>query len=285
MNLQDTAESYAPNLFILGAAKCGTTSLYELLKSHPEVFMSDIKEPGYFCEEFRKIATYENYLHLYKNSNIFPIRGEASHTYLTTPEAANKIHKHYPNAKFLLILRNPAERAHSLFWHMRKGRFESIKKFENALKIEDKRYYSLTFRNECPHYFYNYMYYRSGLYGNQLERYYSLYDTNQFHIITLNQLTNSFTKTMQGICQFLNINENYVFEQTLANEGKRFISRELQKIYFHNKYVYFLLGKTNLIRLNQLKIPELNEKTKKELMEQYAGDQELLYRLCGVKFT
>lgn len=285
MILENTAKPFAPNLFILGSAKCGTTSLYELLKAHPDVYMPELKEPGYFCDDFRKISSFQSYLNLFKTEEAFPIRGEASHSYLTTPSSAGKIHEHYPTAKFILILRNPAERAHSLYWHMRKGRFENIRTFEEALEIENDRYYSLVFRNECPHYFYNFMYFRSGLYGSQIERYFSLFGREQFHIITTNQLSDSFAETMKGICDFLNIDNTHTFTPIHTNQAKRFISRRIQKLYYHNKYLHFFLGKTNLIRLNQLRVPKLSERTKKQLMSRYAEDQELLNRLCGVKFT
>mgnify|MGYP003974473255 FL=1 len=88
-----------PNLFIIGASKCATTSIWSILSQHPDVFMSKVKEPNYFCWDNYK-EKYYWYLSLFEQSKNEKIIGEASPIYsesLTFPDIANKIHKLNPN--------------------------------------------------------------------------------------------------------------------------------------------------------------------------------------------
>ncbi len=113
-----------PNFFIVGAPRCGTTSLYEYLKSVPEIFMSPMKEPGYFSatnipenSRLRPIRKKENYLKLFEKANGQKIIGEASPRYLFDPDAPKLIKEVSPEARILISLRDPVDRvfSHYLF--------------------------------------------------------------------------------------------------------------------------------------------------------------------------
>ena len=106
-----------PNFFIVGAAKAGTTSLYQYLKQIPGIYMSPVKEPHYFSRRvipddhhYRPIRDKEKYLSLFKKVNNEKVVGEASPTYLRDPEAPRLIHQVSPNARILISLRDPIER-------------------------------------------------------------------------------------------------------------------------------------------------------------------------------
>jgi hypothetical protein len=94
----------------------------------------------------------------------------------------------FSDAKFIDILRNPADRAHSLYHHIRRDGYEKKATFEGALAAEEERVRSRAFKRNCPQYYYNFLYFRSGLYGEQIERYLSFFARHQFHFLTLNQL-------------------------------------------------------------------------------------------------
>jgi hypothetical protein len=115
-----------PNLFIVGTGRAGTTSLYNYLKQHPEVFMSPIKEPQYFLRkdiyEFHDgidiekiISDFGEYVSLFKGGEHKKIRGEASALYLYSKSATHEIYELIPDAKIIISLRNPIERALSYF--------------------------------------------------------------------------------------------------------------------------------------------------------------------------
>ena len=93
-----------PNLFIVGAAKSGTTSLHSYLRSHPQIYMSEPKEPHYFCTDFHRssdllkgtqsgfgMRSKEDYLALFEGVNDSKLVGEASASYLHSKEAASNI--------------------------------------------------------------------------------------------------------------------------------------------------------------------------------------------------
>src|SRR5258708_108403 len=141
--------SALPNFFIVGAPKAGTTSLYYYLGQHPDVYMSPVKEPNYFAEEIRLcnigaqwqdwaqrendslqqyllgpmqekrfggiVSNWTDYLKLFQNVNGEKAIGEASVCYLWSRTAARNIASTTPNAKIIMVLRNPVDRAFSQY--------------------------------------------------------------------------------------------------------------------------------------------------------------------------
>ena len=131
-----------PNFFIVGAPKAGTTSLYHLLDQHPQIYMSPVKEPCYFASEIRPenfsaeheprirreaqelrqissgpmlekrfsgvVSKWDDYLKLFQNATNEKAIGEASVRYLWSQTAAQNIISRVPNAKIIIVLRDPA---------------------------------------------------------------------------------------------------------------------------------------------------------------------------------
>jgi hypothetical protein len=129
-----------PNFFIIGTGKAGTTSLYHYLRQHPQIFMSPVKEPSYFApeicvenlgESFRRhvrrmsrgnlrswlVKEWDEYLELFQNVRNETAIGEASVAYLWSKTAARNIASAIPDARIVMILRDPAERAFSQYMH------------------------------------------------------------------------------------------------------------------------------------------------------------------------
>jgi hypothetical protein len=110
-----------PNLFIVGVAHAGTTSLWRNLGSHPEIWMSPVKEPNFFSgvrwplnEEVHDEASY---LRLFEPGASSRLRGEASCSYLWSTGVPARIRAVSPEARILISLRDPVERAHSSYWY------------------------------------------------------------------------------------------------------------------------------------------------------------------------
>jgi hypothetical protein len=132
-----------PTFFIVGTGKAGTTSLYHYLRQHPQVYMSPIKEPCYFASEIRLdnlsethrrhirlkqreqagrppgwlFSSWEEYLQLYRDVRAESAIGEASVAYLWSETAADNIAARLPDAKIIIMLRDPSERAFSQYLH------------------------------------------------------------------------------------------------------------------------------------------------------------------------
>jgi hypothetical protein len=194
-----------PNFFILGAGKCGTTSLYHVLRQHREIHMPDLKEPSFFSSGFQVIKNPIEYFNLFPKQEGRSRYGEASHVYFSAPEAAPVLHQLFPAAKFILIFRNPVNRAYSLYRHMRRIEMEPLESFEQALATEELRYSDPVFQRDCPQYFWNYMYYRSSRYDEQLGHYLNFFPISQFFCLTLGEWKSSPAHWAKRIFEFLGV--------------------------------------------------------------------------------
>lgn len=171
----DVAESVPflkPNFFIVGAAKAGTTSLWQYLRQHPDIFMpADIgwKEPSYYCDTYG-VKDYDFYLALFKEAGSRKRIGKASTPYLSSLESAGRIHEACADAKIIIMLRNPVDRAFSLYKWMHRYGYENLTPFEAALDAEvQSRKDNETFIKEHSRkggstYYRDFLYFHSGLY-------------------------------------------------------------------------------------------------------------------------
>ena len=216
-----------PNFLVIGAAKSGTTSLYQYLKQHPQIYMSPRKELKFFalegespnfrgpgdephnCNAITDIETYQSYFQGVVNETAI---GEASPRYIYIPKAAERIKYHIPNAKMIAILRNPVDRAYSSFMHqVRKGR-ESLS-FAQALLEEDKRIEN----NWAPLWHYKQM----GFYYTQLKRYFDLFESRQIKIYLYEDLETNSTSVVKEIFRFLEVDDTFIPDNTsiIYNKG------------------------------------------------------------------
>lgn len=109
-----------PNLFIIGAMKSGTTSLHEYLNTHPQIAMSQDKEPGYFVQELTLHRGLGWYLDLFPTDERFAYIGESSTHYTKLPiyqGVPQRLYEFNPDARLLYIMRNPIDRMISHYWH------------------------------------------------------------------------------------------------------------------------------------------------------------------------
>ena len=193
-----------PNLFIVGAPKAGTTSIYEYLKRISDIYLPSTKEPNYFSVKtvpdnsfVRPIRNKEKYLDLFKKSKDQKIVGEASPNYLSDPEAPKLIHKAVPNAYIIILLRDPVERFFSHYLMLFSiGRLK--KTFEDAcsdsLKIGKFDHNKTILRLS------------TSLYSDDVKRYLEIFGPKQVKIIIFEEFIKNTKKTMKEILDFLEIN-------------------------------------------------------------------------------
>jgi len=137
--------SAACNFFIVGFGRSGSTSLYKYLRQHPEIYMSLIKEPKYFCEDMvqgkhlDRVTELDEYRALFDGATDEKVLGEASTMYILSEAAPANIHAFNPAAKILILLRHPVDFLNS--WHalgVREG-YETEHDFATALGMEEQR--------------------------------------------------------------------------------------------------------------------------------------------------
>ena len=198
-----------PNLFIVGAAKSGTTSLHNYLNQHPDVFMCTPKEPHFLINnEIGKdripisICSENEYLDLFLEGRGEKYRGESSVMYLMFPEIViPKINQQFgEECKIIIMLRNPIERAYSGFQHVRRYNIkEDCSDFKSAWNISEERYFSQSDMTPASRYK------ELGLYYKQVKSY--LDEVKNVHIIIYEDYKNNFKNEMIKVFDFLGINK------------------------------------------------------------------------------
>ena len=199
-------QQITPNFFILGAAKAGTTSLYEYLKAHPDIFLSVVKEPQFFCNDDLFNKGFDFYLNSFFNgSEHIKARGEATPHYLYYEKVAQRIAKLIPreNQKFIVIMRDPVKRAYSLYWNMVYEGYEKLP-FEEAIAAEPQRLKDIQQEHLGT---IRYQYVDSSMYAKQIRRYLKYFDKKQFLFLFQHDLLTSRNDVLQKIYNFLGVCE------------------------------------------------------------------------------
>jgi len=285
------------NLFIVGAAKAGTTSLWKVLGSHPEIYTvnNDLhKEPAYFSNLGSNMGI-KAYHRLFENGAECTYRLDASTAYLTSPESAERIYQYNPEARILIVLRNPVDRAYSLYCWMVASGYEWAPTFEKALELEEKRVHSKRPSFSMPQYYWNYMYKRSGNYSGQVKRYIDLFGDNVL-LLSYHDLIRSPETLVTRIILHLNLqpldhinftNENpsrYVYDARLT-----FIIRKINNILnrLHSNDSVISINERDwlvLMTLKKQRPPPLNNTTRQMLMEYYRLEFEYFGSKYGISF-
>ena len=196
-----------PNVFIVGAPKCGTTSLYASLKQHPDIFMSEIKEPQYFAADTlqcqRRIRTLPEYMDCFAAANEEERIGEASTAYLGSPSAAWGLKKFNPNAQIIVMLRNPIDVMYSLHSERLFDNMEHIWDFELAINSTETRTWRAGPFKKQP---VIRMGYREVThFSEQLERYFEVFGRESVHVIIYEDLKMDFEGVYERVLRFLNV--------------------------------------------------------------------------------
>jgi hypothetical protein len=207
-----------PNFLIIGATKSGTTTLYQWLTQHPDIYMSKLKEPHFFAYEnhqfdFRGPRDQEiagrifvnnlvSYQDLFRGVSNEKAVGEASAMYISSTAASENIKTYIPEVKLIAVLRHPAERAYSSFLHLRRDGREPCKNFSEALLLEEERIRD----NWMPLWHYK----RLGFYYEQLKHYFGSFSQDQLKVYLYEDIKNFPEKTLKEILGFLDVNPNFI---------------------------------------------------------------------------
>lgn len=226
-NNPDSVQLTVPNFFIVGFPKCGTTTVYENLRRHPEVFMPwdpdefwINKEPNFFDQDIEidhrfSIKNESMYLDLFKDAQEKHI-GEASTFYIYSQEAPKRIYNMNPAAKIIIMLRNPVDMLVS--WHFDCYRWghENILDLETALNSEEDRKKGLRIPSRC--YYPQLLQYKSmGKYSNHIARYLDRFGPNQVKVILLDDLKNNPLDVFKELATFLGLEGDFIPDQANHN--------------------------------------------------------------------
>ncbi len=217
-----------PNFLIVGAAKAGTTSLYEYLRQHPQVFMPENKEPTYFVEGRYGFADFDSYLDLFAEAKEAQAVGEASGAYLASVESPEWIRTSLGPVKIIILLRDPARRAFSLYTWMAREGYENAPNFAEALRREPIRLADPQFRSQCPQFFDDYLYFSTGLYFEQVKRYLDAFGTERVRVYFFEEFIRNPLTVCRDVFRFLEIEEQFTPRIEVHNAGASPYSAPLQ---------------------------------------------------------
>jgi hypothetical protein len=198
------------NFFLVGAPKCGTTALVDYLSQHAEIFIPSIKEPHFFCEsfpEYRRIKKLDRYHALYNNfKGDYVINGDSSVWYLYSQDSADNIYQYNPDAKIVIMLRNPIEMLPSLHTQLMFSGRENISNFDEAwaaCTLRSQGYKIPKNSKEPSHLLYD----EVCNYYDQVARYLKRFPRENVKIIFFDDFSESCQSVVQEVFQFLKVSD------------------------------------------------------------------------------
>ena len=202
-----------PNLFVIGASKCGTTFMHDLLGQHPEIFMSRIKEPSYFNRSDPEDHLAE-YLSLFSDGAGFAVRGESSPVYCETlafPELPADIHRFSPDAKIIFLVREPFARFRSVWVQtLSTGHWAEPKFFpmKMPLAYRDAVFTYPTFLDACR-------------YWTNLGNYRARFADENIKVILFEQFVADVSGTLRDVFAFLGVDPGVEINPEIAKQNSR----------------------------------------------------------------
>ncbi len=203
------------NFLCVGAQKSGTTSLHDILKQHPDVFLPTVKETHFFDENYEKGLDwyYETYFSNYQGEKIC---GECTPEYMFFKEVPERLLKAFgPDVKLIFLLRNPVTRAVSHYQMSKKRTFETLP-FEEAIEIEASRIQKDNYHRS------HFSYLSRGFYSEQIKRYLDYFPRENMLILRFEEdFVKNRKRTMDEICSFLDIDGSELNVDIKSHVGKQ----------------------------------------------------------------
>ena len=254
-----------PDFLIIGFVKCGTTSMYQYLMKHPDINRSSGKEIDYFDRFYSRGINWYKVKFPLKIKKFFIknivkknfLTGEATPRYIEHPHALTRIKKTVPNAKFIILMRNPIDRAFSHYNMNMTNELEYLS-FEDALKKEKKRIKGRYEKMQKIEDYYSwdydiFGYLEHGIYVKYLKKWMDVFPKEQFLIIQTEEFKKNTSEVYSETLKFLNLPKH-----------------ELDKYTFHKKLDY--------------KKRVMKQETRKHLSEYFKPFNEELYEFLGVNY-
>ncbi len=235
------ADGRVPNFFIVGQPKSGTTALHQILRRHPQIYMSHIKEPLLLATDLQERAkragaathgrpdTLEEYLSLFAPAEPQQRVGEASALYLWSRDAAANIARLEPAARIIAIFREPASFLRSLHLQLLQNHTETEKDLRKALSLEQARSRGKRIPRNCPRPA-ALLYSERVRYAEQLRRYQETFAPEQLLVLIYDDFRADNERTVRSVLRFLDVDDTVPIETTEANPTVRLRSRRLDAI-------------------------------------------------------
>ncbi len=294
---------------MIGAPRCGTTSLHDYLSQHPDIFMPKLKEPftlafknGEFINDnpksypFQKqnyktrlsVPDYNDYLALFQMAKNQKAIGEASTMYIHSPFALENLKKLYPKAKLIVSLRNPVDQVYSSY-HFGVRLFKSVSYGKDMKEFRDLA------ENHIDEFL---SHFDSAFYYKHLKPYFDAFPKEQIHVFLFDDFVKDLKTVLRDIFAFLEVDSRFVPTIQIKNKGATYKSRVLNYLLHKSRPV---LRAHNVFRtrmprfigqpaialfdwiddLNSTKPEPLSQETRKKIMAIFREDTQKLQALIG----
>ncbi len=269
------------------------------LGEHPDIFMAS-GEPSYFCTDYTKPRlTKKEYLDLFKEKDDFKIKGEKTVFYLPSKVALKKIADFNPEAKILVMLRNPIEAVYSFHSKMFSIGRESVKSFEKAWKLQEKR------KKKKDKIYQGYLkpkvlnYGEVYKLGKHLKKVYNYFPKEQVKPILFDDFVGNEKETYKDVLNFLNLPVTDKNDLSKVNTNKEPKSKLINYLFSLRGFLPVKkLKKTlkikgqigflsRIIKLNQRERERkpLSKETRKKLSIYFEDDIKLLSKIINKDLT
>lgn len=216
-----------PNFMCIGAAKSGTTSLYDILRQHSEIYLPSFKEPHFFDIP----SVYNNGLDWYKEMYFSKVKeecciGDFTPTYFFEKQAAKRIYDNLgEHVKFIIILRDPVDRAYSHYLHSKRDLHEDLT-FIEALAKESERMSQGDYLSRL-----RFSYVLQGMYFHMLEEYLKFFKKENFLILSFeDEFIAKREETINRIFSFLELDHQFLNININSNRASQPRFRFIKKI-------------------------------------------------------
>ena len=227
-----------PDFFIVGHQKCGTTALYVMLRSHPQIFMSEVKEPQFFASDLRssfgrpsaqRPHTLDGYLSLFAAAGPQQRVGDASPQYLRSHAAAGAIAEVRPDARIVAVLREPASFLRSFHLQMVSSGVETQKDFRKALALEELRREGKRIPRLC-HRPESLMYSQHVRYAEQLRRFHGAFPAENVLVLIYDDFRRDNEATVRRVLRFLDVDDTLPIDAVQTGPVKAVRSQRLHQL-------------------------------------------------------
>ena len=270
-----------PNFLIIGAQRSGTTSLFQVFRRHPQIYMPDVKEVNFFFHDNHYRRGVEYYQSYFADAPAEAVMvGEASPGYICKPGVAGRIHELLPSVKLVAVLRNPVDRAYSQYWDNRRFLAEPLS-FEQAMDVALTPEYRHGERG----------YFSRGAYIDQIESYLELFRREQLLVLIFEELKQDPEAVFGRCFDFLGVDPSFRCpEMTRASNSSMVWDNPLHAFFLqHNQYQKWvprhwikLLCRGQLVKRNY---PPMDPATRQRLEDFYRPLNRRLERFLGRELT
>lgn len=262
----------------VGSGKCGSTWLYENVVQHPEVFDGNPKEIHYFGDLYEQ-QDFDWYKNLFQGSQ-GKVKGEFSISYMYHPKAAERISKHFPDAKIIAMVRDPVERTYSDYQHfIRKGDVSRNYPFSEYIQDQEKL--------------------KFGYYTDYLKPFYDHFPSENILVLVLEEMQHDLASVYQQIFKFIGVHDTTFLPEGVEakrNQGMNYRFLKLENILVRTYRFMAKRGLTGfaerlkrsglaqMVRKMNAKsapLPEMDEVSRQKLNEYFAEEQVRLAQLLG----